>query len=63
LLAGHVTREALRPMLTEAGSLDHARRVALDLAARARRELQALPASAARAVLEAMAERAVQREA
>lgn len=56
-------REHLRPLLEEAGSLEHARRSALELAARARRELQALPPSPAQAVLEAMAERAVQREA
>jgi octaprenyl-diphosphate synthase len=63
VLAAPVTREALRPLLAGAGSLEYARGAALDLAARARHELQALPASPARAVLEVMAERAVQREA
>src|SRR5262245_11270973 len=56
-------RESLRPWLLEAGSLEYARGRGLDLAARARQELDVLPASAARAVLAAMAERVVHRDA
>jgi geranylgeranyl pyrophosphate synthase len=55
-------REALRPFLLEAGSLEFARRRALELAEQARRELDCLPGSPARAVLEAMADRVVDRE-
>jgi octaprenyl-diphosphate synthase len=55
-------REALRPLLAEAGSLEYARGRALELAARARAELGALPPSPCRAILEAMAERVVHRE-
>jgi octaprenyl-diphosphate synthase len=55
-------REALRPLLAEAGGLDYARRRAEELAERARGELTCLPPSPARAVLEAMAERVVHRE-
>jgi octaprenyl-diphosphate synthase len=55
-------REALRPLLAEAGSLDYARGRALELAARARAELDVLPPSPCRGVLEAMAERVVHRE-
>ncbi len=55
-------REALRPLLDEAGSLEHARRAALDLAEQARRELACLPPSPCRGILEAMAERVVHRE-
>jgi octaprenyl-diphosphate synthase len=55
-------REALRPLLAEAGSLDYARERALELAAQARAELDVLPPSPCRAILEAMAERVVHRE-
>lgn len=54
-------REALIPLLTEAGSLEYARRKAEDLASRARRELAVLPPSPCRAVLESMADRVVHR--
>jgi octaprenyl-diphosphate synthase len=57
------SREALRPMLAESGALDHARRRADDLAARARKELAVLPPSAARAVLEDVTVRVVHRSA
>lgn len=63
VLSGQPTREVLRPMLIESGSLEYARCVALDLSARARRELQALSPSQARMILEMMAERSVQRDA
>ena len=42
----------LRGLLQQSGALDHARRQAEDLAARARRELAVLPASQARLALE-----------
>jgi octaprenyl-diphosphate synthase len=60
---GNHKREALRPLLVEAGSLDYARTVALDLTARARQELACLPPSMCRFVLEAMTDRVVHREA
>jgi octaprenyl-diphosphate synthase len=56
-------REALRPCLVGAGSLEHAQRRALDLAGQARRELACVPPSPSRAILEAMADRVVHREA
>jgi octaprenyl-diphosphate synthase len=62
LLANGGTREQLRPLLEEAGSLAYARRVALDLVARAQSELLELPPSPARSILELMAQKAVQRE-
>jgi octaprenyl-diphosphate synthase len=55
-------REALRPLLQQAGSLQYALGKALDLAAAARAELAVLPPSPCRGVLEAMAERVVHRE-
>jgi geranylgeranyl pyrophosphate synthase len=54
-------REALRPCLEESDGLDYARRRAEDFAARARRELNALPPSPCRSVLEAMTEKVVHR--
>jgi octaprenyl-diphosphate synthase len=54
-------RDALRPLLAENGSLDYARRKAEEFAARARKELNCLPASPARSVLEAMTDRVVHR--
>ena len=54
-------REALRPLLARAGSLDYARRKAEDLAARARRELACLPPSPCRALLESITEQVVHR--
>jgi octaprenyl-diphosphate synthase len=55
-------RDALRPYLAEGGGLDYARRRAEELAAGAARELDCLPPSPSRAVLEAMTERVVHRE-
>jgi octaprenyl-diphosphate synthase len=54
-------REALRELLTEAGSLDYARRRAEELAGRARRELACLTPSPFRTLLEAAAELVVHR--
>jgi octaprenyl-diphosphate synthase len=54
-------REALRPLLLRAGSLDYARRKAEELAARARRELGCLPPSPCRTLLEAVGEQVVHR--
>jgi octaprenyl-diphosphate synthase len=56
-------RDVLRPCLLEAGSLEYARRRALELAAQARQELTCLPASPCRSILEAMTERVVHRDA
>lgn len=56
-------REALRPLLHEAGSLAYARRRAMELTWQAREELAALPPSPCRTILEAMAERVVHRDA
>jgi octaprenyl-diphosphate synthase len=56
-----VRRDSLQVLLARAGSLEYARRKAEDLAARARRELLALPPSPSRAVLESMAEKVVHR--
>jgi octaprenyl-diphosphate synthase len=58
---GDHKREALRPCLAEGDGLDYARRRAEELAARARKELAALPPSACRAVLEAVTDRVVHR--
>jgi octaprenyl-diphosphate synthase len=55
-------REALRPLLHEAGSLGYARRRAVELTRRALEELAAQPPSPCRSVLEAMTERVVHRE-
>jgi octaprenyl-diphosphate synthase len=55
-------REALRPCLEEAGSLDYARQRALELTEQARRELTCLPASMWRSILEAMTDRVVHRD-
>jgi octaprenyl-diphosphate synthase len=55
-------REALRPLLEQAGSFEYARTCALDLATRARAELAVVPMSASRAILEAMTEQVVHRE-
>jgi octaprenyl-diphosphate synthase len=56
-----VRRDSLQVLLARAGSLEYARRKAEDLAARARRELLALPPSPSRAVLESLAEKVVHR--
>jgi octaprenyl-diphosphate synthase len=55
-------RETLRPLVIEGGGLHYARQKALDLAAQARGELNCLPASAARTVLEAITDRVVHRD-
>ncbi len=60
---GDRKREALRPCLAESDGLDYARRRAEELAARARKELAALPPSPCRAVLEAVSDRVVHRSA
>jgi octaprenyl-diphosphate synthase len=62
MLAHGTDRAALRPLLEEAGSLTYAHRVALDLVSRAQSELQEVPPSPARSILEYMAEKAVRRE-
>jgi octaprenyl-diphosphate synthase len=54
-------RDALRPLLAENGSLDYARRKAEEFVAKARKELNCLPASPARSVLETMTDRVVHR--
>jgi octaprenyl-diphosphate synthase len=54
-------RAALRPLLAESDALDYARRRAEEFVARARKELTCLPPSAARAVLEDMSGRVVNR--
>jgi octaprenyl-diphosphate synthase len=59
---GNSRRDTLRACLEEAGSIDHARDRARDLAARARAELACLPPSASRMILEAMTDRVVHRE-
>ena len=58
----HPRRDLLRPCLLEAGSLEYARRRALDLAEQARSDLACLPPSASRSLLEAMTDRVVHRE-
>ena len=59
---GGARRAVLVSLLDEAGSLAYARHRAIDLSAQARAELQCLPPSPCRAVLEAMADRVVHRE-
>jgi octaprenyl-diphosphate synthase len=56
-------REALRPWLVEGGGLEYARRRAEELAAQARTELDCLPPSSCRSILEALAERVIHRSA
>ena len=56
-------REALRPWLVEGGGLEYARRRAEDLAAQARTELDCLPPSSCRSILEALADHVVHRSA
>ena len=58
---GDDKRELLRPCLAESDGLDYARRKAEDFAAKARKELACLPASASRAILEAVTDRVVHR--
>jgi octaprenyl-diphosphate synthase len=54
-------RDALRPLLAETGALDYAQRRAEEFAAKARTELECLPPSMARGVLEILTERVVHR--
>jgi octaprenyl-diphosphate synthase len=54
-------RELLRPCLAESDGIDYARRRAEELAGRARKELQCLPPSLCRSILEAVTERVVYR--
>jgi octaprenyl-diphosphate synthase len=58
---GDHKRDALRPCLAESDGLDYARRRAEDLAARARRELNCLPPSPFRSILETLSDRVVHR--
>ena len=60
---GNHKREALRPYLTESGALAYARRRAEEFAGRARAELDCLPPSACKAILEQLTERVVTRDA
>jgi octaprenyl-diphosphate synthase len=54
-------RELLRPCLAESDGLEYARGRAEEFAAKARKELACLPASASRAILEAVTDRVVHR--
>jgi octaprenyl-diphosphate synthase len=56
-------REALRPLLEEAGALAYAERRAEEIAQEARKELACLPASPCRTILETLTERVVHRSA
>ena len=56
-------RESLAPLLGECGALDYARRRAREFAVQARAELDSLPPSDCRTVLEVLAERVVDRRA
>jgi octaprenyl-diphosphate synthase len=58
---GDDRRGALRPLLAESGGFEYARRRAEEFAAKARKELNALPASPARSILEAVTDRVVHR--
>jgi octaprenyl-diphosphate synthase len=59
--AGNHKREALRPHLAECGSLDYASRRAEEFAGRARGELEGLPDTPCRAILESLCDRVVHR--
>jgi octaprenyl-diphosphate synthase len=59
---GNHKREALRPFLDESDAVAYATRRAREFAARARGELECLPPSPCRAVLEALTERVVARD-
>jgi octaprenyl-diphosphate synthase len=56
-------RQALRPLLAESGSLAYARGRAEELARKARKELDCLPPSQARSILESVTDRVVNRSA
>ena len=60
--AGNHKREALLPELRAAGSLAYAQRRAEAFASRALADLECLPASAGRAILETLADRVVHRD-
>ncbi len=60
--SGNHKRESLLPELLAAGSLDYARRRAEEFAASALVELECLPPSPGRAILEALADRVVHRD-
>jgi octaprenyl-diphosphate synthase len=60
---GNHKREALRPLLLESDALDYARGRAEEHAARARAELECLPASECRFILEMLTERVIRRDA
>jgi octaprenyl-diphosphate synthase len=59
--SGDHKREALQPLLTDSGALRYAARRAEEFAARARAQLECLPPSECRAILEALTERVVHR--
>jgi octaprenyl-diphosphate synthase len=59
---GNHKREALQPYLLEQGALQYAGRRAEEFAARARAELDCLPASECRTILERLTERVVHRK-
>lgn len=59
---GNHKRETLRPYLEQAGSLRYAGRRAEEYAAKARQELQCLPASEGRTILEGLTERVIHRD-
>jgi octaprenyl-diphosphate synthase len=59
---GNHKREALRPWLDDSDAVTYATRRAHEFAARARAELDCLPPSAGRTVLEALSERVVRRD-
>lgn len=58
---GNHKREALQPFLAEHGALQYAARKAEEYSARARAELECLPGSECRAILEQLTERVVHR--
>ena len=60
---GNHKREALRPLLLDSDALDYARGRAEEYAARARGELECLPPSECRTILEVLTERVIRREA
>jgi octaprenyl-diphosphate synthase len=60
--AGNHKREALLPELRDSGSLEYAQRKAVAFASSALAELECLPHSAGRAILETLAERVVHRD-
>jgi octaprenyl-diphosphate synthase len=60
--AGNHKREALLPLLRDSGSLEYAQRKAEAFASSALAELECLPQSAGRAILESLADRVVHRD-